>query len=123
MIPKLTNPAPDQSQLAFENELMELDAATAAGDPGYISQLLVQLTAGLEDPASQTVGDFAQTLQAIQAELRMMAGHFGMPVGTAEVVDWAAILAAADAMAGEEQGPTEWDPALLSSLGPSPYRA
>lgn len=111
--------APDQAQREFEDELMELDRA-APQSLGQIGTLLARFNAGLTNPAGQTVGDFAETIQSIQAELKMMARHFGMPIEPlATDVDWAEILAAADAMADETNEISRFTVEQLAALSPA----
>ena len=107
----------DRTQREFEDELIELETH-ATEPPGLISQLLARFNAGLADPSAQTVGEFAQTLQAIQAELQMMAGHFGMPVEPQADVDWAGILAAADAITPDAQDLGEFTAEQLTAMHP-----
>lgn len=118
-----TMTAMGQAQRAFDDELMELEAA-GLQPPGHIAALLARFNAGLADPSTQTVGDFAETIQAIQAELKMMAGQLDMPLEPpASDVDWAEILAAADAMADENQDIAGFSDAQLAALSPAARNA
>ena len=72
-------------------------------ESGHLSQLIAQMNACLADSASQTIGTFAQTLEAIHAELALMVDQ---PLGD-EVYDWDAILA--DGAALEPDGSTGSD--------------
>jgi hypothetical protein len=84
-------------------------AAPVAGDTGHLAQLMAQMSACLADPASQSIGTFAQTLQALHAELALMAGQ---PLGD-EVYDWDAILAASEKQAQDaDTGSTGGEPVL-----------
>jgi hypothetical protein len=56
-----------------------------------LSLLIQQLNACLTDPAGQTVGAYAETLQALHAELALAAG---LPDESSSV-DWDEILTAA----------------------------
>ena len=62
--------------------------------PSNISALMERMNACLTNPGSQSVGSFAATLQALQAELALMADQ---PLtgdgGEADVLDWDEILA------------------------------
>jgi hypothetical protein len=48
-----------------------------AGAPSPLAALLDRFTATVTDPEAHTVGDLAETVQALRGELAILAGHFG----------------------------------------------
>ena len=93
-----------EAKRCFEDDLDAIPEADTPLSPNHITELLVRFNAAVRDPATQSIGGFAQTLQAIQGELYMMAGSLGVAVpGSNYDVDWEEILAAADAMAGHDE--------------------
>ncbi len=71
----------------------EISAATAA-EPGVVAPasnlaaLLDQFTASVTEPEAHTIGSFSETVQALHAELAMLAHHFESVAGrTAEAID------------------------------------
>ena len=67
----------------------ETDAA-----PSNISALMERMNACLTNPGSQSIGSFAATVQALQAELALMADQpLTGDVGEADVLDWDEIFA------------------------------
>lgn len=87
----------------FEDHFDAIAEADTGVPPNHITELMARFNAAVTDPASQSIGGFAQTLQMIQSELHMMAGSLGLATPSAHHdVDWEAILSAADAMGGAE---------------------
>ena len=62
--------------------------------PSNIAALMERMNACLTNPGSQSIGSFAATLQALQAELALMADQpLTGDVGEADALDWDEILA------------------------------
>jgi hypothetical protein len=106
-----------ETHRSFEEQFDAIEEVDAAVPPNHITDLLARFNAAVNDPASQSLGGFVQTLQAIQGELHMMAGSLGVAVANAHAdVDWEAILSAADAGGGHEMQAVEFTPEELAAL-------
>ena len=83
----------------FDDELHALDALEAPQPPSAIAALMARFNAAMHHPETQSIGDFAQMLHGIGAELSLMAHAQGFAAPNQDAAaDWAAILAAADGM-------------------------
>lgn len=106
-----------ETHRSFEEQYNAVGEADTAAPSNHMTDLLARFNAAVNDPASQSLGGFVQTLQAIQGELHMMAGSLGIAVPDADhAVDWEAILSAADAGGGHEMQAIEFTPEELAAL-------
>ncbi len=107
----------DSTHRDFENELNDSALCVDPGSDNYIAQLSAKLNDGFVVPQSQTIGNFAGTLQAIQAELHLMASIHGFgPPQIDYQVAWDEILAAADALSSSSDALADFTPDQLTAL-------
>ena len=116
-------PRPNESDLEHQQFLDGLDEAlgsNTARPVSAIGALMARFNAAVTHPQTQTIGDFAGMLQGISAELNLMGQAAGyLEPGPDTVVDWAAILAAADA-SGTDEALLALTDAELAAMGAAP---
>lgn len=111
-----------ESEFLAQLQPIELDdpddaSAANAATLGHVAALLARFKAGSEHASAATVGDFAKALQAIEGELQLMAQSQGVADRPANSdVDWAEILAAADAMGANRETAVAFTPEELQAL-------
>ena len=66
--------APEISPATEEPIHREQSAAPSAGS--HLAARMNRFTDGVTDPAAMKIGEFAETIQALHAELNMLAHHF-----------------------------------------------